>query len=135
MELSRGFKALKIWMSLKEHGLKKYAGLIRQNIAQAFYMEKLVSERAELEMLAPVSMNIVCYRYKKDGLNDDKLNSLNREILMSLHEKGIATPSYTILNGKYAIRLAITNHRSRKEDFELVVDETVKIGNEFSRKL
>jgi glutamate/tyrosine decarboxylase-like PLP-dependent enzyme len=130
MELSRGFKALKVWMSLKEHGLKKYSSLIRQNIAQAFYLESLIKEREELELLTPVTMNIVCYRYSKPGMNLDKLNFLNKEILMILQERGIASPSYTILNGKYSIRVAITNHRSRKEDFELLIEETIKIGYE-----
>jgi aromatic-L-amino-acid decarboxylase len=135
MELSRGFKALKIWMSLKEHGLKKYAALIRQNIAQAFYLESLINERKELELLAPVTMNIVCYRYIKPGIPEDQLNALNKEILMTLQERGIASPSYTILNGKYAIRAAITNHRSRKEDFEILVKETIIIGRELSNDI
>ena len=130
MELSRGFKALKVWMSLKEHGLKKYVTLIRQNIAQAFYLEELIKERQELELLTPVTMNIVCYRYIKPGLSCDQLNTLNKEILMNLQERGIASPSYTILNGKYSIRVAITNHRSRKEDFEVLVKETIKLGEE-----
>ncbi len=130
MELSRGFKALKVWMSLKEHGLKKYVTLIHQNIAQAFYLEELIKERQELELLTPVTMNIVCYRYIKPGLSCDQLNTLNKEILMNLQERGIASPSYTILNGKYSIRVAITNHRSRKEDFEVLVKETIKLGEE-----
>ena len=132
MELSRGFKALKLWMSLKEHGLNRYAALISQNIAQAFYLGELIKANKELELLTPVTMNIVCYRFIKPGLSDEKLNILNKEILMTLQEKGIASPSYTILNGKYSIRVANTNHRSRKEDFEVLVEETVKIGRELS---
>jgi glutamate/tyrosine decarboxylase-like PLP-dependent enzyme len=132
MELSRGFKALKVWMSLKEHGLKKYVLLIRQNIAQAFYLGELVKGHEELELLTPVTMNIVCYRYKKTGLSEKQLNTLNKEILMSLQERGIASPSYTILNGKYSIRVANTNHRSRKKDFETLVEETIKLGRELS---
>jgi glutamate/tyrosine decarboxylase-like PLP-dependent enzyme len=130
MELSRGFKALKVWMSLKEHGLKKYVSLIRQNIAQAFFLESLIKEHEELELITPVTMNIVCYRYLMPGLTLDQVNLLNKEILMNLQERGIASPSYTILNEKYAIRVAITNHRSRKEDFELLIKETIKIGYE-----
>jgi glutamate/tyrosine decarboxylase-like PLP-dependent enzyme len=135
MELSRGFKALKIWMSLKEHGLNKYISLIRQNILQAFYLESLIKKREELELLTPVTMNIVCYRYIKPGLPVDQLNILNKEILMTMQERGIASPSYTILNGKYSIRVAITNHRSRKEDFEVLVNETIKIGDELLNKV
>jgi glutamate/tyrosine decarboxylase-like PLP-dependent enzyme len=85
--------------------------------------------------MAPVPLNIVCYRYNPGNCTDKELNALNREILMRLHEQGIAAPSYTLLNGKYALRAAITNHRSRLEDFELLVNETVRIGNEFPQPL
>jgi aromatic-L-amino-acid/L-tryptophan decarboxylase len=130
LELSRGFKALKVWMSIKEHGLEKYTSMIRQNIAQAFYLAELISLEKELEIMAPTSLNVVCYRYKKESVNDSELNKVNKEILMRLQEQGIASPSSTILNNKYAIRVCILNHRSRKEDFEVLVKETVRIGRE-----
>ncbi len=130
MELSRGFKALKVWMSLKEHGIEKYRRIIRQNIAQALYLEDLILTTPELELLAPVPMNIVCYRFCSDHLNLEAVNTLNKEILMRLHEEGIATPSYTLLEGRYAIRMANVNHRSVKEDFDVLVRETVRIGKE-----
>lgn len=140
MELSRGFKALKVWMLLKEHGVQGYARLVRQNLEQALYLGRLIEESEELELLADVSLNIVCYRWnqgKRKGApgqgNDatlDELNACNKEILMRLHEEGVALPSYTLLNGRYAIRVAITNHRSRLEDFDALVDATVRIGRD-----
>jgi aromatic-L-amino-acid/L-tryptophan decarboxylase len=130
MELSRGFKALKIWMSLKQHGLETYRTLIRQNLQQAQYLAELVQNEPLLELMAPVSLNIVCFRYNPGNCSIKDLNNLNREILMQLHERGIAAPSYTLLNGQYVIRTAITNHRSRFEDFELLVNEIVRIGKE-----
>lgn len=129
MELSRGFKALKVWMSLKEHGLEKYAAMIRQNIKQAFYMGELINKEPKLELLTPVTMNIVCYRYNKTGLSDDALNHLNKEILTQLQEQGIASPSSTVLQGKYAIRVANVNQRSKLADFRLLVKETCRIGD------
>jgi len=63
MELSRGFKALKVWMLLKEHGIQKYAKLVRQNLEQARYLGRLIGENRELELLAEVSLNIICYRW------------------------------------------------------------------------
>jgi aromatic-L-amino-acid/L-tryptophan decarboxylase len=129
-ELSRGFKSLKVWMSLKEHGLEKYIAMIRQNIAQAFFLGHLVQQDEQLELLTPVTLNIVCYRFIREGLTNKKLNSLNKEILIRLQEEGIASPSSTILKGNYAIRVAITNQRSRQSDFELLVKETIRIGNE-----
>jgi glutamate/tyrosine decarboxylase-like PLP-dependent enzyme len=132
MELSRGFKALKIWMSLKQNGLETYRTLIRQNLQQAQYLAELIQLQPALELLAPVPLNIVCYRYNPGKGTDKELNALNKEILMRLHEQGIAAPSYTMLNGQYAIRAAITNHRSRFGDFELLVNETIRIGNEIT---
>ncbi len=129
-ELSRGFKALKVWMSLKEHGIEKYQRLIRQNLEQAQYLVKLVMVNNQLELLAPVPMNIVCFRFNPGGLNLDELNHLNKNILMDLQEQGIAAPSYTLLQGRYAIRVANTNHRSRRKDFDILVKEVERIGNE-----
>ncbi len=130
LELSRGFKALKVWMSLKEHGIEKYRRMIRQNIAQCFYLASLIEKEENLELMAAVSMNIVCYRFNPGGLSDEELNVINKEVLMQLQEKGIAAPSSTILHGKYVIRVANVNHRSRKEDFEALVAETVSLGKE-----
>ena len=129
IELSRGFRALKVWMSFKEHGLEKYRQLVRQNLQQAQYLATLVRDHHHLELLAPVDMNIVCFRFVPGGLDEDRLNDLNKEILMRLHEGGIALPSFTVINGSYAIRAAITNHRSRQEDFDILVNEVVKLGN------
>ncbi|MBC7829792.1 MAG: amino acid decarboxylase [Chitinophagaceae bacterium] len=134
MELSRGFKALKVWMSLKEHGIEKYQRLIRQNIQQAQFLSKLVEQADNFELLADVSLNIVCYRYNPGNLSEEELNTLNKNILMQLQEQGIAAPSYTLLQGRYAIRVAITNHRSRLEDFEILIDATRRIGKELYEK-
>ena len=80
-------------------------------------------------MLAPVTMNVVCFRFNPQNIENEALNAINKEILMQLQEQGIAAPSYTMLNGCYAIRCAITNHRSRKSDFEALVKGVLEIGN------
>ncbi len=125
IELSRGFKALKIWMMLKEHGIQKFGRLIEQNINQALYLENLINKHPDLEMLTPVALNIVCFRFKNASKD---LNSLNKELLMQLHESGVAAPTYTILNGQYAIRACITNHRTIQADLDLMIDKIVEIG-------
>jgi glutamate/tyrosine decarboxylase-like PLP-dependent enzyme len=63
-------------------------------------------------------------------LDDEQLNTLNKEILMQLHEQGIAAPSYTTLQGRYCLRIAIANHRSIQEDFDVLAGEVVRIGHE-----
>lgn len=128
IELSRGFRALKVWMILKEQGIEKYRRLVRQNIQQARYLAELVEANDQLQLMAPVPMNIVCFRFYKDGLSAEKLNALNKEIVMQLHESGIAAPSFTIIKGAYVIRVAITNHRSKGEDFEILVNEIQRLG-------
>lgn len=128
IELSRSFKALKVWMSLKEHGIQKYGRLVQQNIDQAQYLGQKVLKTQYLELLVPVSMNIVCFRFNDGKHSEEELNQLNKEILIRLHESGIAAPSYTIIHGKYAIRTNITNHRTRLEDLDLLVNSILEIG-------
>jgi len=129
MELSRGFKALKVWMSIKEHGLDKYAAMIAQNIEQAFYLAEEIQKHPALELLTPVTMNIVCYRYNPGNMNDEQLNTLNKELLMRMHETGVAGPSSTLLNGRYAIRAAITNHRTRRRHLDEMIAGTIELGD------
>ena len=128
VQLSRGFKALKIWMMLKEHGVERYGRVIQQNVDQANYLAALIDAAPELELLAPVPLNVVCFRFKSEDLSAAQLNEVNQEILMCLHESGIAVPSYTTVQGKYALRVAITNHRSRREDFGLLVQKVISLG-------
>lgn len=130
IQLSRGFRALKVWMSLKEHGVHKFGRMVQQNMNQAQYLAEKVDHTAVLERLAPVQLNIVCFRYNPGGLDDETLNSLNQELLIRLHESGIAVPSYTTLKGKYCLRAAITNHRSRREDFDIFIEAVERLGAE-----
>jgi aromatic-L-amino-acid decarboxylase len=127
-QLSRRFSALKAWMSLKEHGRRKYARLIEQNIDQARYLAELIRAQPELELAAPVPLNIVCFRYISSGLDDAALDALNKEILVELQEGGIAVLSGTTLRGRYVLRVGHTNHRTRREDFDLLVREVIRIG-------
>ena len=131
-QLSRGFRALKAWISIKEHGIRKYGRLIQQNIDQAAYLAALVEKTPELELMAPVPLNVVCFRYRRDGVDDSVLDELNRKILVELQEQGIAAPSGSNIRGRYVIHMANTNHRSSRKDFELLVKEMVRIGEELA---
>lgn len=130
LQLSRQFRALKVWMSIKEHGLERFGRMIARNVEQAQYFGELVGHEATLELMAPIGLDIVCFRFNPGGLEEEKLNALNKEILMQIHEQGIAVPSYTTLGGRYCLRIAIANHRSRQEDFDLLAREVVRIGQE-----
>jgi aromatic-L-amino-acid decarboxylase len=132
IDLTRGFKALKVWLSFKSHGVKTLARLIEQNVTQAQYLADSIRVHTELELLAPVPLNVVCFRYVRAGIPPGELNTLNQEILLRLQESGTAMPSGTILDGRYALRCAIVNHRSRREDFDLLVEAVVALGREIS---
>jgi glutamate/tyrosine decarboxylase-like PLP-dependent enzyme len=127
-ELSRSFQALKAWISLKEHGVRKYGRLIQQNIDQAHYLGELVAAEPELELVAPVTLNVVCFRYIRPGLEDTTLDTINQEILIELQESGVAVLSSTTVYGKYVLRVGHTNHRSRREDFHILVSEVIRLG-------
>ena len=131
-ELSRGFHALKVWMSLKEHGADKFGRLIQQNIDQARYLAGLVEAAPELEQALPVALNIVCFRYVRPDLSDAALDDLNKRIELELQERGIAVPSVSTIGGRKYLHVAVANHRSRREDFDLLVREVVRLGGELA---
>ncbi len=134
VQLSRGFRALKVWMALKAYGVSTFRRLIAQNVEQAQYLAALVDAHPALERLAPAPLNIVCFRYADGGLSDEALDAINAEIVLRLHEQGLAVPSYATIDGRYAIRTAITNHRSRREDFDALVEDVVRLGGEIARE-
>jgi len=131
-QLSRGFRALKAWISLKEHGSRKYARIVQQNIDQAHYLGELVKASPELELSAPVTLNIVCFRYVALDMDAAELDELNKRIAVELQERGVAVLSGTVINGRHVLRAANTNHRSRREDFEVLVGEVIRIGKELT---
>lgn len=129
LELTRSFKALKVWLTFKAYGVSKLARLIEQNIQQAAYLGRLVDASGDLELLAPVSLNVVCFHFFKD-LEAAELDRLNREILVRMQENGSFVLSSTVLNGCFALRAAIVNHRSKTRDFEHLVEEVTRLGRE-----
>jgi len=130
LQLTRQFRALKVWMSIKEHGLDRFGRMMARNVDQAHYLGKLVESSPQLELTAPIGLDIVCFRFNPGGMEIEALNKLNQSILVSLQESGIAAPSYTTLNGEYCLRAAIANHRSKLEDFDLMVDAVIKLGKD-----
>ena len=130
LQTSRGFRALKVWMALKEQGLEKFGRLIDQNIAQGRYLTELVEAEPLLELRAPTNINIVCFRYRPAGLDEEALKALNIEIILRLQEQGIAVISDTTVHGRHCLRIAINNHRTRRSDLDLLVREVLRLGAE-----
>jgi glutamate/tyrosine decarboxylase-like PLP-dependent enzyme len=122
-DLSRGFRALKTWFTLKVYGLGALGQTIARTCELARYLEQRIAASGELELLAPVSLNIVCFRYRCP--DPDRVNA---RIVVELQESGIAAPSTTRINGDLAIRAAITNHRTQPRDIDALVDATLRMG-------
>ena len=130
LQTSRGFRALKIWMALREHGVEKFGRLIDQNIAQAGHLTRLIEAEPALELTAPTTINIVSFRHRLDGASEERLKAFNTEIMLRLQEEGIAVLSDTTVQGRHCLRVAITNHRTRRDDLDLLVREMLRIGKE-----
>ena len=132
LQLTRQFRALKVWMSIKEHGLPRFGRMIARNVEQARYLGQLVEQADPLELVAPIGLDIVCFRYNPGGQDNEALNRLNQALLVELQGSGIAAPSYTTLNGKCCLRVAISNHRSRFEEFDALVEAVLRIGSQLA---
>lgn len=130
IELSRPFRALSVWLSLKAYGAAAFAGVIEQNVSQARYLADLIAAAPELELLAPTGLNVVCFRFVTGDHDEAALDAINQELLLRLQEGGVVLPSNAAVGGRSGIRAAITNHRSRGEDFDLLVAEVQRVGSE-----
>jgi aromatic-L-amino-acid decarboxylase len=127
-EMSRGFRALKIWFTLQTVGLARLGELIARNCRQAQALGAMVQARKSLELLAPVTLNVVCFRMLRPGLSEAATDALNLDIVAELQLQGIAAPSTTRLGGKVAIRVALTNHRTQTEDLEILINAVCSFG-------
>jgi glutamate/tyrosine decarboxylase-like PLP-dependent enzyme len=122
-DLSRGFRALKTWFTLKVYGLEALGQTIARTCELARYLEQKVAASSELELLAPVSLNIVCFRYRCADAG-----RVNARIVVDLQESGVAAPSTTRIGGELAIRAAIFNHRTGRGDIDALVQAVLEIG-------
>ena len=123
-DLSRGFRALKTWFTLKTYGTEKLGAVIARTCALAGYLEARILAEPRLELLAPVQLNIVCFRYRAT----EACNASMREIVADIQESGIAAPSTTMLDGQLAIRAAIVNHRTDVCDIDALVAAVLEFG-------
>ncbi len=116
-DLSRGFRALKTWFTLRVHGADKIGACIEHTCRVARHLERRLIEQAQLyELAAPVALNIVCF-----GLRTSPDGELNKAIVIDLQERGVAAPSTTILGGRTVIRAAIVNHRTTEGDMDALM--------------
>jgi glutamate/tyrosine decarboxylase-like PLP-dependent enzyme len=122
-DLSRGFRALKVWFTLKVLGTERLGAAISRSCALARYLEGRIKSTPELELMAPVELNIVCFRYRAE--DSDRVNA---EIAIRLQESGVVAPSTTRIEGRTAIRAAIVNHRTSRAEMDALVEGTLSQG-------
>jgi aromatic-L-amino-acid/L-tryptophan decarboxylase len=128
-DLSRGFRALKTWFTLQVYGTDALGAAISQTCSLARYLESRIRETPELELLAPVELNIVCFRYHAQLEEDrDIAHLVNARIVIELHEAGEVAPSTTVVDGRLAIRAAIVNHRTSRNEIDTLVERVVAAG-------
>ena len=123
VELSRRFRALKVWLTLQYYGTRRIAEAIAEDIALAAYLGELVSNADDFELLAPVELSICCFRYvPRAGMSDAELNQLNERIMALVQKGGRAYVSNATVKGRFALRACITNFRTTKADIEKTIE-------------
>jgi glutamate/tyrosine decarboxylase-like PLP-dependent enzyme len=133
-QFSRGFHALKIWVSLLAHGWSAYERRITHDVALACYLHDLAAAHPQLETIGPPPvLSIACFRYVPPAVRGDPsaepyLNRLNERLMAELQLAGRVFPSNVVLDGQFALRACIVNFRTEAADIEALVAQTVDIG-------
>jgi aromatic-L-amino-acid/L-tryptophan decarboxylase len=125
-ELSRSFRALKVWFALKEHGAEAFGRAIEMNCRQAASLAAALRKTPLVEVLNEPMLDIVCFRFRPPGWTDGEIDDLNAAVVVDLQESGVAAPSTTRVGGALAIRVNITNHRTRAEDLTIFLRAAVE---------
>jgi glutamate/tyrosine decarboxylase-like PLP-dependent enzyme len=126
--LSRGDRALKIWMTIQTLGTDRLAAVFEKNAAQAAHLGDLAERHPDLELMSPVALNIVCLRYR-GALAESDLDAVNERILVGLQESGFCVLSPYRIQGRFCLRAAISNHRTERRDVEALVERVVEAGS------
>lgn len=132
-DLSRGFRALKTWFTIATFGTQKLGEIMHNTCELAKYLEIGIREEPRLELLAPVNLNIVCFRYvgfsNLKSLTVEQANALNNELVIRLQESGLVAPSSTMIGQQFAIRAALVNHRTTRADIDQLLQSTLRTGD------
>jgi len=125
LELSRRFRALRLWLSLRYHGLQAFRAAIQKDLDLAQRLGTAIAEHADLELLALVELSAVCFRYIAAGLSEDELNRHNAAILKRVVQRGRVYLSNATLRGKFCLRACVVNHRTTEADVDSVITEVL----------
>jgi glutamate/tyrosine decarboxylase-like PLP-dependent enzyme len=132
LPLTKEFKALKVWMTIKAYGAKKIRKEISSDIAKAKYLSELVKENDRMELMAPVPLSIVCFRYNPGGMVSQKLDDLNDRIIEEIESDGRVFLTGTKIQGQTALRTCFINHRTEKSDVDYLLDVVLDLADKVS---
>jgi glutamate/tyrosine decarboxylase-like PLP-dependent enzyme len=127
IELSRPFRALSLWLSLRYHGLRAFQESIREDLRLAQVLADAIDSEPDLERLAPVALSAVCFRYAGPASN---LDTLNTRILDRVIRRGRVYISNASIYGAFALRACIVNHRTAEDDVRAIVSEVLAAARE-----
>ena len=139
-QFSRGFQALKVWVSLLAHGRKAYAARISHDAALARYMGARAQDRPELELSCPVGLSICCFRYVPPGLppgpgSEEYLNTLNERLMTEVQQDGRVFFSNAVLGGRFVLRACIVNFRTEAADVDAMLEVAIELGTKLDAEL
>ena len=121
MELSRRFRALKLWMSLQYHGRRAFREAMARDLEHAQMLAQSIASHHDLQLLAPVSLSAVCFRHRAKD---------NEAILRRVIARGRVYLSNTAINGEFALRACFVNHRTDADDVQAIVSEVIDAASE-----
>jgi glutamate/tyrosine decarboxylase-like PLP-dependent enzyme len=134
-DLSRSFKALKVWFTFQVYGADRLGRMMDRTCELAQYLASRIEQVDALELLAPVTLNIVPFRYSPGKLDSAAVDQLNAELVVAIQESGLAAPSSTTVDGKVAIRAAIFNHRTTERELDKLLELAVDYGRELQQRI
>jgi glutamate/tyrosine decarboxylase-like PLP-dependent enzyme len=127
MELSRRCRALKLWLSLRYHGLASFRAAIQRDLDHAQHLARVVDHTPLLERLAPVQLSAVCFRHLvREDASDEERNAFNLALLKRVIRRGKVYMSNAELNGRFCLRVCIVNHLTKESDIDAIVPEVLE---------
>jgi aromatic-L-amino-acid/L-tryptophan decarboxylase len=129
-QFSRGFLALKVWVSLLAHGRAAYGRRIAHDVALARYLAELVEEHQDFELMCEPRLSICCFRYRPAGWDRDEeaLDRLNERVMTRIHADGRVFCSNAVIAGRFGLRACIVNYRTEAEDIERLLAVAAELG-------
>lgn len=133
IQQSRGFKALKVWMTLQQIGADGYRQLITHDVAMARALQDMIKARPDFELIAAGPLSVTCFRYAPSSVSD--LTSLNRQLLEIVQNEGQVFLTSTELNGTLVLRACIVNFRTQESDLDVLLDVIAEVGRRVMAKV